>query len=274
MSLAASSGGCTSARPSTRSISARGRPPGRSSIGASKHPTMVDSTPTATAPPSTIRSIRPARSLCTWAAVVGETWPDRLAEGATTGPPNARRKSPAPPDAREPGSRSYRARRWRDRPPSQSPVFGSTSVSGPGQNASASASAVASKRAIRRAALRSLTWAISGLKDGPALGLVEPRDGGGIGGVGSEPIDGLGRKRDQPAPGEAIGRRGHGGLVCSQNLRCQACIHGNWRPQFGFLRYANPKAISRVLVGVWLSPVEHCVRDAGVAGSNPATPTK
>jgi hypothetical protein len=24
---------------------------------------------------------------------------------------------------------------------------------------------------------------------------------------------------------------------------------------------------------VWLSPVEHCVRDAGVAGSNPATPT-
>jgi hypothetical protein len=33
------------------------------------------------------------------------------------------------------------------------------------------------------------------------------------------------------------------------------------------------KAISRVLVGVWLSPVEHCVRDAGVAGSNPATPT-
>jgi hypothetical protein len=25
---------------------------------------------------------------------------------------------------------------------------------------------------------------------------------------------------------------------------------------------------------VWLSPVEHCVRDAGVAGSNPATPTK
>ncbi|BAM91444.1 hypothetical protein S58_54660 [Bradyrhizobium oligotrophicum S58] len=27
------------------------------------------------------------------------------------------------------------------------------------------------------------------------------------------------------------------------------------------------------LVGAWLSPVEHCVRDAGVAGSNPAAPT-
>ncbi len=56
---------------------------------------MVDSTPTATAPPSTIRSIRPARSLSTWAAVVGDTWPDRLADGATTGPPKARRMARA-----------------------------------------------------------------------------------------------------------------------------------------------------------------------------------
>src|SRR3974390_1591599 len=46
-----------------------------------------------------------------------------------------------------------------------------------------------------------------------------------------------------------------------------------FRPSSGFLRCAKAKAISRVLVGVWLSPVEHCVRDAGVAGSNPATPT-
>jgi hypothetical protein len=28
-----------------------------------------------------------------------------------------------------------------------------------------------------------------------------------------------------------------------------------------------------VSVGVWLSLVEHLVRDEGVAGSNPATPT-
>ena len=44
-----------------------------------------------------------------------------------------------------------------------------------------------------------------------------------------------------------------------------------------FPRLAGPgpllyKAPSKV--GVWLSLVEHCVRDAGVAGSNPATPTK
>ena len=41
----------------------------------------------------------------------------------------------------------------------------------------------------------------------------------------------------------------------------------------GFLQCAKADAISRHLVGAWLSPVEHCVRDAGVAGSNPAAPT-
>ena len=53
--------------------------------------------------------------------------------------------------------------------------------------------------AIRRAAARSPTWAISGLNDGPALGLIEPRDRRRIAGVGAEPIDRLGRKRDQSA---------------------------------------------------------------------------
>ena len=43
---------------------------------------------------------------------------------------------------------------------------------------------------------------------------------------------------------------------------------------FGRLAGVKPllyKAPSKV--GVWLSLVEHRVRDAGVAGSNPATPT-
>ena len=39
------------------------------------------------------------------------------------------------------------------------------------------------------------------IERGPALGLVEMRDRGGIGGVGAEAIDGLGRERDQPAAG-------------------------------------------------------------------------
>ena len=44
----------------------------------------------------------------------------------------------------------------------------------------------------------------------PALGGVEPRDGGAVGGVGAEPVDGLGRERDQAAVGEAARGVGDG----------------------------------------------------------------
>ena len=77
-------------RPSTRSMASRGTPPGRSSIGSPRQATMVDSTPTGVAPPSTMRSMRPRRSASTCCAVVGETWPERLADGATTGRPKRR----------------------------------------------------------------------------------------------------------------------------------------------------------------------------------------
>ena len=43
-----------------------------------------------------------------------------------------------------------------------------------------------------------------------------------------------------------------------------------------FPRLAAPRPLlykAPSKVGVWLSLVEHRVRDAGVAGSNPATPT-
>ena len=46
---------------------------------------MVDSMPTSQSPPSnTIKSRIPSNSLRTSAALVGETFPKRLAEGATT----------------------------------------------------------------------------------------------------------------------------------------------------------------------------------------------
>src|ERR1700722_4815978 len=112
------------------------------------------------------------------------------------------------------------------------------------------------------------------IEGGPALGLIEPGHGQRVAGVGAEPIDGLGWEPDQAARRKTVPGGGRGGLAGRQNLRFQAHIHRVWHPQFTFLRCAKPKAISRVLVGVWLSPVEHCVRDAGVAGSNPATPTK
>ncbi len=159
---------------------------------------MVDSTPTSTGPPSTIRSIRPARSLCTCAAVVGETCPDRLAEGATTGPPNARRMSRATAWA---GTRiaTVSSPAVARSATGQSFVFGSTSVSGPGQNACASARRLRVEAGNPHRCLDIPDMGDQRIERGPALGRIEMRDRGGIGGVGAEAIDGLGRERDQPA---------------------------------------------------------------------------
>src|SRR6185437_3470777 len=92
--------------------------------------------------------------------------------------------------------------------------------------------------------------------------------------VGAEAVDGLGWEPDQAAVRQHPHGSGRGGLPSRQNLCFQDHLHRAKHPQIGFLRCAKPLAISRPLVGAWLSPVEHCVRDAGVAGSNPAAPTK
>ena len=81
----------------------------------------------------------------------------------------------------------------------------------------------------------------------PALGLVEPRDRRGIGGVGAEAVDGLGRERDQPALAQAVTRAA--ATAASPAARIWRCsrrtfISGS-SSQFGFLRCAKPKAISR-----------------------------
>ena len=55
---------------------------------------MVDSIPTSQSPPSkTIKPNMPSNSLRTSAALVGETLPNRLADGATTPPLNLRSNS-------------------------------------------------------------------------------------------------------------------------------------------------------------------------------------
>ncbi len=64
----------------------------------------------------------------------------------------------------------------------------------------------------------------------PVLGLVDPRDGRGIGGIGAKAIDGLGRERDQPAAGEATRRGGYGRGAGRQKLRFQAHIHRGSSP--------------------------------------------
>ena len=85
--------------------------------------------------------------------------------------------------------------------------FGSTRVSGPGQKAAASFSAVGVEvgEAARRRGIGDMRD--QRVEGRPALGGVEPGDGLAIAGIGAEAVDGLGRKRDQPAWPQAARRR-------------------------------------------------------------------
>ncbi|MET3824332.1 hypothetical protein ABIC16_000025 [Sphingomonas sp. PvP055] len=129
---------------------------------------MVDSTPAAVAPSSTTSAIRPPSDATTCAARVGLIAPLALAEGAASGTPAAAISARI---ARCAGTRIAIVSNpavTSDAIPA-SGRSGSTKVSGPGQNAAASARAVASNTAIRSAAARSSTWTISGLKLGRPL---------------------------------------------------------------------------------------------------------
>ena len=246
LSLSASAGGCASARPSTRSMASRG-----SAAGTQQHrfleaaddggfdadldrPAVDDQIDAAVEIALHMRRL------------VGETWPERLADGATTGAPNALRI------ARATGCEGMRIAMV-SRPAvassatGQPAAFGSTRVSGPGQNASASASAVASKRPICTGGGEIADMGDQRVEGGPSLGLIEAGDGRGIGGVGAEPVDGLGRERDQPAIDERARGRRHRGLAGGQNRCGQAGLHGSKFLNSGFLRCAEGEAISRGL---------------------------
>ena len=162
---------------------------------------MVDSTPIGAGPPSTMRSMRPRRSASTCCAVVGETWPERLAEGATIGRPNAASISRATGWL---GTRTAMVSRpaVASSATGQSARFGNTSVSGPGQNAAASRSAVGVEAGERMRGGSVDHMRDQRIERRPALGLVEPRHRLAVAGVGAEAVDRLGRKRDQPAARE------------------------------------------------------------------------
>ena len=194
--------------PSTRSIASRGRPPGRSSVGAPRHDTMVDSTPTL-ARSAVDDQVDAAveigeHVLRRSSATHGRTgWPTARPPACRT--PSGDRARPDDP-ARAPRSMSSPAVASSDT--GQPSAFGSTSVSGPGQNAPASSFA-----RHRKARERERRRGVRHMRDQriearPALGGVEPRDRLAVGRVGAEAVDRLGRKRDQPAVGEhARGRR-------------------------------------------------------------------
>ena len=150
------------------SMSSAAIPPGLSTRTPSASTfTMVDSSPTGVAPPSTIRSSRPPRSASTACALVAVMRPDVLALGAASGLPNAAIRSCAKPPGMRNATVSNPAETsgWIGEPA----LSGSTSVSGPGQKASASLREIASNSASPSAISMSATWAISGLKRGRPL---------------------------------------------------------------------------------------------------------
>ena len=162
--------------------------------------------------------MRPRRSASTCAALVGETWPERLADGATTGPPNAASSARATGCA---GTRtatlsSPASARSATRNPA---AFGSTSVSGPGQNAAASRSAVGveTREPPRGGDIGDMRDQRIERAAGPWRRRAAPPPR--LGGVGAEPVDGLGRKGDEPAGGKAARRRRNRGSRSACKIR-------------------------------------------------------
>ena len=83
-------------------------------------------------------------------------------------------------------------------------------MSGPGQNASASARARLSKRAIRSAASMPAACRMSGVGSGPALGGIDRGHGGIVRRIGPEAVDSLGGKGYEPPRLEMAHRCGDG----------------------------------------------------------------
>ena len=129
-------------------VLARNRAQPQDTMGSSPvASTTVDSRPTGVAPPSRIMATRSPRSASTCAAVVGLTCPERLALGAAMGgsPPRSRAWATGCAGTRTRDGIEPRGRQLSEM---RAGRFASTRVSGPGQNAAASCSAIGVSCAI------------------------------------------------------------------------------------------------------------------------------
>ena len=211
--------------PKTASISSRAMAPGRSSAGVSpRKETIVNSSPACARPPSRMRSMRPARSSATCAAVTGLTWPEILAEGAASGPPKARSSAnaagcdgmrsatlarPARASSQtEPARRRGRDERQRPRP---------KGLREPKR-----------RRAKPRLAPRRRKIGDMGdqrIEARAALGGVNFGDRARRGGVGAKAVDGLGRKGDEsPARKISTARASEASSTPSSGVACGSLI--------------------------------------------------
>ncbi len=207
---------------------------------------MVDSTPTATGPPSTIRSMRPSRSALhmrgrcrrDMAGEIGR----RRHHGTTERAQDRacdRVRGNADRDGLEAGGREFRHRAigrprqhqgQRSRPEGVGEREGGFVETADG----AGRSEIADMGDQR-------------VESGPSLGLIEAGDRKGIGGVGPEPINRLGRERDQPA----LGERPRGRPPWRPRRPAKSLWSGRFArgpiPWLGFLRCGEGDAISRGL---------------------------
>ena len=190
---------------------ARRRSPLRSST--------VDSTPTAQGPLSSTASMRPPSPSSTCCAVVGLTWPERLADGAATGRPTARssasavRRAPAraPPACPDPAPVSSAT--------GQSGRRGSTSVSGPGHSAAARRRAASFGDDMGECRVGVRVMADQRIEARPLLGREDARHRLGIGGIGAQPVHRFGAERDQPAVAQQRRGAGDAGIVGGRMFR-------------------------------------------------------
>ena len=202
--------GAARARSSRRSMSSVGIPPGRSSCGGSTvQSTIVDSTPIGLGPPSRITSRAGSsdgpRSARTWAAVVGLTRPKRFADGAAIATPvvassccvsgwaGARTPTVSRPPVTTSGTRDER---------------GSSSVSGPGQQAAASTAATAGMSTAQSSSQSGSMWTISGWSVGRSLTAKIRGHRVGVRRVGAEAVHRLGRDGDESASAQPGGGDG------------------------------------------------------------------
>ncbi len=188
----------SSLMPATASISSAATPPGLSSRKSSPSTlTMVDSSPTGVAPPSTTSLIFAPRSAATASAVVALILPEELALGAASGRPSLAISSPPKPLGMRSAIVSSPAvtSGWMPLPDR----CGSTSVSGPGQNASANLFDSGSKTAMRSAMAMIGDMGDQRIEARSALGFEDARDADAVGGIAGQPVDGLGRDGDDIA---------------------------------------------------------------------------
>jgi hypothetical protein len=140
--------------------------------------------------------------------VVGLGRPERLAEGATTGPPNA---ASTARDSGWPGTRMATVSspaRARSQTAAVSRI-GATMVSGAGPERGGQGQGAVVEGGDARGGLDVVDVGDQRVEARTALGLEDRRHGRGVRGVGAQAIDGLGRQQHEPAvaPGPSRGGR-------------------------------------------------------------------